>query len=302
MLGQRLVDDFEARVRAVFYVGDHGQLEPIGDDPGLMRRPNLRLKQIHRQAVGSPIIRFAHGARRGLVPRSTAEAVIQDALVLADLAESQGLLAVLHDGDRHDVEQALLALHRGDVGGVSTLEKHLGIPEASAAHVVVQNGGSADLADFDVVLCGFNKTRIKVNAWIRKKRGFTGALPSVGETVICLRNDRDYQVWNGMMGVVTAIDTRRNRLSVETDDGPRRDLPFNPKQFSAEKTIIENTSGSKRRGLTLWDFGYCLTVHKSQGSEFPRVVVKEEIANTWSPERWRYTAATRASKELRWIL
>lgn len=47
----------------ILYVGDHGQLQPIGTDPGLMANPNFRLEQIHRQAWGNPIIRLAAAFR-----------------------------------------------------------------------------------------------------------------------------------------------------------------------------------------------------------------------------------------------
>jgi exodeoxyribonuclease-5 len=245
MLSTQLVRDFQKKVGHVLYVGDYGQLEPIGDDPGLMRSLDIRLTQIHRQAQDSPIICFAHHVRQGNAPQTFGDAAR------------------------------------------------------------VQYGGSADLAEFDVVLCGYNATRVKVNAWIRKQRKYSGRLPEVGEQIICLRNDADWQVWNGMMGTVTAIDTQANRLSVDTDDGPRKNLPFRPDQFGAERTIVEDRQRDRRRKAalpTLWDFGYCITCHRSQGSAWRRVAVKEEIASTWSAARWRYTAATRASQELRWVL
>lgn len=46
-------------------VGDPAQLEPVGDNPNLMRRCNRTLTQIHRQAENSPIIRLAHEVRNG---------------------------------------------------------------------------------------------------------------------------------------------------------------------------------------------------------------------------------------------
>lgn len=49
----------------VLCVGDHGQLEPIGDNPNLMRNPDVRLEKIHRQAESSPIIRLATAFRQG---------------------------------------------------------------------------------------------------------------------------------------------------------------------------------------------------------------------------------------------
>jgi ATP-dependent exoDNAse (exonuclease V) alpha subunit len=46
------------------------------------------------------------------------------------------------------------------------------------------------------------------------------------------------------------------------------------------------------------DYGYCLTAHKAQGSEWPDVLALEELAPTWDARRWRYTVATRARKRL----
>lgn len=244
MLSARMVRDLERKAHAVMYVGDHGQLEPISDDPGLMRRLDIELVQIHRQAEGSGIIDFAHHVRHGRNPK------------------------------------------------------------AFGVEATVQRGGSADLVDFDVIIVGFNKTRVAVNRWIRKRRGYAGDHPQVGERVICLANNSDWGVWNGMLAKVTKIDTEACRMDVATDDGPRRGVPYDAEQFHRPSTKVL-PYGKKRRGpppVTLWDFGYVLTAHKSQGSEFDRVAVKEEIAGSWDPQRWRYTAATRAAKELRWVL
>ena len=52
------------RIRAIF-VGDHGQLAPVGGDPGLMRRPDIRLEKIHRQMEGSGILKAAYHVRSG---------------------------------------------------------------------------------------------------------------------------------------------------------------------------------------------------------------------------------------------
>lgn len=235
MVNRELLVDLESFRVPVLYVGDHGQLEPVGDDPGLMRDPEIRLEQIHRQAAGSPVIQFAHHVRKGGRPTSFGE----DAAV------------------------------------------RVGLP--------------ANLTDFDIVLCGYNKTRVAVNAAIRKRLGFSGDLPMEGERVICLRNDRNFGIFNGMLGTVKKVD---GGLTVEDDLGFEfLDMPFEPDQFGAEKTI-----GDTPRGLTLWDFGYCLTAHKSQGSEWDRVLVAEQIASIWSAQRWRYTTATRAAKRLVYCL
>jgi exodeoxyribonuclease-5 len=239
MVNRDLLRDLESFDVQVLYVGDHGQLEPIGDDPGLMHDPEVKLETIHRQAAGSPIIQFAHHVRRGYAPKSFGEA--------AELRE--------------------------------------GLPDG--------------VEDFDAILCGYNKTRCAVNARVRERRGFKGDVPEPGERVICLRNNKEHAVFNGMQATVTKIDADAKvpTMHVVDDLGtPFPDLPIDPEQFGQEKRLDSPFY------LTLWDFGYCMTAHKSQGSEWDNVLVLEQIARSWSPERWRYTVATRAAKRLTYSL
>jgi exodeoxyribonuclease-5 len=49
------------------------------------------------------------------------------------------------------------------------------------------------------------------------------------------------------------------------------------------------------------DYGYCLTVHKSQGSQYPTVTLYDDGFGKREPEtrrRWLYTAITRAENQL----
>jgi exodeoxyribonuclease-5 len=242
-----MVDDVESLASKILYVGDHGQLEPIGKDPGIMRSPDIRLEEIHRQAAQSGIIRLAHHMRRGSHPS------------------------------------------RWDDGGAT-----------DARAVQVDKLVARNLDRFDAILCGYNKTRKDVNAAIRRFRGFRDDLPEVGERIICLQNDSDLGVYNGQLVTVT-----HRHLSYEY---PKYDIvdevgneyfgvPVHPDQFKEEKRI-EMWS----KGVGLFDFGYCLTTHKSQGSEWDSVAVIEQLARSWDPARWRYTAATRAAKRLEYWL
>jgi exodeoxyribonuclease-5 len=46
------------------------------------------------------------------------------------------------------------------------------------------------------------------------------------------------------------------------------------------------------------EFGYAITCHTSQGSEWENVVVLNEVLNKQEHHKWLYTAITRASKKL----
>jgi len=247
MLNKSMVEDIEELTQKILYVGDHGQLEPIGEDPRIMREPDIRLETIHRQAAQSGIIQLAHHMRRGSAPRHW-------------------------NGDGYDDARVV---------GVSKL-----IPRV--------------LARYDIVLCGYNKTRKAVNAAIRGFLGYSGRLPQAGERLICLQNDSDIGVYNGLL--VTVLRQRKSyeypRFDLIDDAGNEYlDVMVHPDQFSEEKKLE-----FINKGIGLFDFGYCLTVHKSQGSEWGSVAVIEQIARGWDPARWRYTAATRAAKKLEYWL
>lgn len=245
MLTTEHVADLESLAPKILYVGDHGQLEPIGDDPGIMREPELRLEQVHRQAEGSAILDFAHAVRRGGHPAQW---------------ESRGDVVVRHG-----------------LRGV-------------------------DLGFYDAVLCGFNNTRVAVNNRIREIRGFAGKqVLCEGERVICLQNDSELGLWNGILGTVTRVRTiSEDFLSFDfVDDSGVRHIavPALRKQFGLDKKIARSP-----KGVALFDYGYAMTVHKFQGSEDKKIAVLEQIGRSWSSTRWRYTAATRASQVLHYFL
>ncbi|RLD63308.1 MAG: hypothetical protein DRI84_09815, partial [Bacteroidetes bacterium] len=53
--------------------------------------------------------------------------------------------------------------------------------------------------------------------------------------------------------------------------------------------------------IDYFDFGYAMSVHKSQGSEWDRVILFEQRTKHWDDEyytRWLYTAITRARSKL----
>lgn len=65
MVTADVLRDLQSLGTPLVFVGDPGQLPPIGVDPGLLNKPTAKLEQIHRQALESPIVRFAHYLREG---------------------------------------------------------------------------------------------------------------------------------------------------------------------------------------------------------------------------------------------
>jgi exodeoxyribonuclease-5 len=125
--------------------------------------------------------------------------------------------------------------------------------------------------------------------------GFTHIVQP-GDRLICLKNNRTWGVYNGQQFVVQDVEGEYGRtvdLAVLADDGRSFTLPCLKEQFGRDR--IEDCRSQE---VVLMDYGFCVTAHKAQGSEWDEVLVLEEIASGWDARRWRYTAATRAKNRL----
>jgi exodeoxyribonuclease-5 len=155
-----------------------------------------------------------------------------------------------------------------------------------------------------MVLVGYNHTRNKINDGIRQLLEFESPQPQIEDRVICLRNNAELGIFNGMIGTIQSIE----KVSVadmleyyQTDiifDGEDEvfHLPISIEQFRQRETL-RNVS----RDINLFDFGYALTVHKAQGSQAEKVILFEERFSKMDDDMWRrwlYTGVTRAVSEL----
>ena len=153
------------------------------------------------------------------------------------------------------------------------------------------------LCEYDQVICGFNKTRLSLNEKMRAHLKMKGLL-SVHEKIICLKNNRNLKIFNGMQGIVTK-KIQDNKINFLTDN-KNLFLELSLNQFGKEK-ILEDANDNPELGY--FDYAYVITTHKAQGDEFDTVCVYEEQApKLWNPARWSYTAATRAKQELLWCI
>jgi exodeoxyribonuclease V len=154
----------------------------------------------------------------------------------------------------------------------------------------------------DQVLVGRNNTRRAYNKRMRERRGFTEDLPVAGDKLVCLRNNRRKALFNGGLWTVTerrASKSKMITMRVKPEDDPsarETKVTIRPECFLG---AIEQLSWEERRHYDEFDFGYVLTVHKSQGSQWDDVVLFDEsFAFSESRARWLYTGITRAAKRL----
>ena len=163
----------------------------------------------------------------------------------------------------------------------------------------------ANYSSDTLILCGYNRTRKKINLHIRNTLGFTSPLPQVGDRVICLRNNHEKHIFNGMTGTVLKITDEspqwyKAQIQMDGEDSVYKGL-ISKDQFMSDSALNFTNKRSAIMAGDLFDFGYALTVHKAQGSQAKRVILFEERFSKMDDEQWRrwlYTAVTRAEEEL----
>jgi exodeoxyribonuclease-5 len=155
----------------------------------------------------------------------------------------------------------------------------------------------------DQVLVGTNKTRKRYNQRLRELKGFTADYPQSGDKLVCLRNDQVKGLLNGSLWQVMSSSRETVKPGInlmirpEDDDMDRgaAKIKLLKQAFESDEEIPWST----RKRYDEFDYGYALTVHKAQGSQWNNVVLFDEsFAFRDTRERWLYTAITRAAETL----
>jgi len=269
MVSKDIWHDLLSFDKPIIAVGDHGQLPPVGDDFKLLNSPDYELKTVHRQAENSPIIKLSKFIRQnGYIPKVV-------------------------------VSKKVFKLEWGH-------------PDCTRLW------NSIEFDESVVALCGFNYSRVMLNQMIRKRIDFTKPDPYPGERIICLANNRETKIMNGQMGTVLWLipyDKHTYRITMQLDgviepyEGIVHDGCFNKVQYDLwtnkkdkdSKELLKHITRDGFSKLDYFDFGYATSVHKSQGSEWNKVVLFEQRSQYWDDEyyqRWLYTAVTRAIDKL----
>lgn len=154
----------------------------------------------------------------------------------------------------------------------------------------------------DQVLVGRNNTRRAYNMRVREKLGLTDPLPVADDKLVCLRNNRKKALFNGGLWRVRARATSKSAI-VTMRIMPDEDFGGKVTKVSVRADCftggVEGLSWDLRKPYDEFDYGYVLTVHKSQGSQWDDVVLFDEsFAFQDSRARWLYTGITRAAKRL----
>lgn len=241
----------------VIGLGDPFQLPPIADDNLMLNSPHIFLDEVMRQAQESEILRLSMDIREG------------KSLQLTNGNE----LKVI---DKKDIVDGMYLWA-------------------------------------DTVICGRNNTRRQINHKIRGMRGATSLTPEEGDKLVCLRNYWESEsdvsfdpMINGMIGYAHNIGTPCEATGdiplyfqpdyLDEGDGFKITSDCNIYNWQEPREIEIPYNGKLiSPGIEL-DYGYAITCHKSQGSEFDKIMVLEENINRTNHAKWLYTAVTRGKE------
>lgn len=211
---------------------------------------------------------------------------------------------------RQAAESGILRLATDVREGRGILDPASYTPDAVVIDLEAAGAQEQRLLDWcDVVLVGTHRMRHHFNGQYREAGKRIGPYPRKGEQLVCLQNDHDRGLLNGQIWRVEHDAREVGHLKLEVlvrgeatrpgEKGPLLLADVWAHDFLGIERDFERMPWQRRTERARFAYGYALTVHKAQGSEFERVLLIDE-ATTFreSAAQWLYTAITRASERL----
>lgn len=277
MVGSKIFDDMMKFNVQIVACGDSFQLPPVADSDSepLLARPDYLLNEVHRTAQDSPLVKLAHAIR------------------------TKQYLPIEPYGDDHIT---ILSYFKG---GREFLE-------------------SIEYDSETVTLCFTNSVRQSINYGYRNKKDYKDDIMLYPyEQIVCLTNNPTLGMMNGERFTIEFLsppyDQDTVSVTVERQDGNYQEAFVHNtlKKFGKKNTVYrkdawkKNSKGTNKPipidpAVIDADYGYAMTVHKSQGSEFKNICLVDSgifkgISNTKGNDdylRWLYTGVTRSSDKL----
>jgi exodeoxyribonuclease-5 len=269
MVGETIADDMRSFGVPIFGMGDPGQLPPVGEPAGFLNRdPDFFLTEIHRQAADNPIIRISAMIRNGEMPK---------------------------------------------------IGRYAGPTSDQWVHVVdrMKDAATYDLDRDAQIIVGTHRKRWNVTEKLRRALGYRSTGPVAGEPLIICKNSRNIpDLVNGTF-VECLSDVGDLKEGKATVPVAIRDELGVSRDIIACQGLLEEHFLRKKNGATAnkslafkarieaehVDFGWAITAHKSQGSQWGEVIVHDESGMFGEDAaKWAYTAVTRAAERLTFVV
>ncbi len=266
----------------VILIGDTDQLPSVGAGNVLkalidsQKIPVIELTEIFRQAQESMIVTNAHRINKGDYPELTGDAdrnfffiEAEDPELITDMICSLIADRLPQHYNYHPIDdiQLLCPMRRG-VLGTENLNKRL---------QEVLNAGYTAPATHPLEKARFGARPSKQTAPFGEPSATIGGF-RIGDKVMQIRNNYDYDVFNGDIGRVVAIERLDKKVHIQYPD----------------KQVAYDTADLGELVLA-----YATTIHKAQGSEYPAVVIPLHTQHYLMLQRnLLYTGITRAKERV----
>ena len=243
----------------VICLGDPEQLPPLHEPNGILDNPHVFLDEIMRQALDNEIIKLSMDIREGKF--------------------------IPNQYSGKDIQIAPKSYINEEI-----------------------------LLSANQVICGKNKTRFDLNMYMRQAiwKNKYQDLPLQGDKIICLENYCEYDLINGEIGIINNKPKNKNlpyfenniiQCNFKTDYSLTKNLNMDKNIFlTGEPTDYPywiRLKFDKCNRPLKFDYGYAITCHKAQGSQWDNIIIYDEyLGDKEFHRRWLYTAVTRACKKL----
>lgn len=244
MIDTKLAKSFFSAIPSsahIVLVGDINQLPSIG--PGAILDniincsfiPTTSLNKIFRQKKCSNIITTAHAILEGHAGAPSVNNTLED-------IESNPMdLQFIHAVEPEDCIAKVIQLYK------DYLPKHFNLDPIMDIQVLVPlHKGSAGIHNFNIAL------QSSMNSSSEKNLAIDNTRFRVGDKVIQTRNNYDKGIFNGDLGKIISIQSESGTIAVD---------------FEGQLIELE------RMEMTDLSLAYAISIHKSQGSEFPIVII-----------------------------
>ena len=261
------------RAPRLLLVGDPAQLMPVG--PGLVLHALIQVPQVPVAQLtvvkryGGAIAAAAASIRDGRWPELPNDPDADIAFIpcpaRASCPRAEG------------IQEMVLQLYRQDPTNTQVLSAR-------------RNGADGTKGLNALCQATLTATNKPVQAWDERHDAYARVGFHLGDPVLCTRNLWDRGLQNGSLGVVVQVNDEPQALTGDDGDVTGSALAWVEWDDGERRPITEDM-------LDDIELGYAITVHKAQGSQWPRIIVPL-TGHRLLDRTLVYTAVTRAQRQV----
>jgi energy-coupling factor transporter ATP-binding protein EcfA2 len=284
----------------IVFMGDSFQLEPVGDDSGLFKGEIEQVKdnkseltEVRRQSFDSNVLKLATLMRidnKAYVPTVS----VEDVKVSKSRDE---FISDFRQSVKNNEDSVMIVATNPERMAMNTVAR---IEKFGSSRKVLNDGevlaavaNSVDVSNSEIFKIASVRDEGTKHELTFKFGNKTQTFDMYLSYVV-LENGKEVKVMHFPQldrpslhhgQILQAMRESNRELFENLDNGS--DIIYTKKGSKLSPAIVIST------------YGYAVTAHKSQGSQWSKVFVNQNYsAPTWNPARWFYTAVTRSSKDV----